>query len=276
MQRRAEQFRRQGGKIAVVPTMGALHEGHCSLIRIARERSDLVITTVFVNPIQFGEGEDFDRYPRDPGRDMVLAREAGTDIVFAPSPEAMYPRGFITAVEVEKITGVLEGAVRSGHFRGVATVVAKLFNITRPDLAVFGQKDAQQVAVIRRMVLDLNFGVEIVVGPIVREADGLALSSRNVYLTPLQRAEAPLLYRSLLNAAGMIRDGERNPETIRRSVIQRITAGSSGAVQYVSLADEGSLEECRVLRGGERVLISLAVRFGSTRLIDNYVLDIPS
>lgn len=276
MQQRAEAVRRQGRRIAVVPTMGALHEGHCSLIRLARTRSDLVITTIFVNPIQFGEGEDFDRYPRDLGRDTVLAQKAGTDIVFVPSREGMYPGGFVTAVDVEKITGVLEGAIRPGHFRGVTTVVAKLFNITRPDLAVFGQKDAQQVAVIRRMVQDLNFGVEIVVAPIVREADGLAMSSRNAYLTPVQRAEAPVLYRSLRSAAALVLAGERDPEAIRRSMIHQISRASSGSVQYVSLADEGNLEEFRVLPGGARVLISLAVKFGSTRLIDNCVLDVPS
>jgi pantoate--beta-alanine ligase len=276
MQQRAEGARCQGRRIAVVPTMGALHEGHCSLIRLARERSDLVITTIFVNPTQFGEEEDFDRYPRNLERDVALAKGAGTDIVFAPSPEAMYPGGSVTAVIVEKITEVLEGAIRPGHFRGVATVVAKLLNITRPDCAVFGQKDAQQVVVVRRMVRDLNIGVEIVVAPTVREADGLAMSSRNVYLTPAQRAEAPVLHRSLQHAEALIRGGERNPETIRRSVMRLISAASSGVVQYVSLADEGDLEECRMLSRGDRILVSLAVRFGSTRLIDNCVLDVSS
>ena len=276
MQYRAEGARRQGRRIAVVPTMGALHEGHCSLIRLARELSDLVITTIFVNPTQFGEGEDFDRYPRDLERDVALAKGAGTDIVFVPSREAMYPGGFVTAVTVEKITEVLEGTIRPGHFRGVATVVAKLLNITRPDCAVFGQKDAQQVAVMRRMVRDLNFGVEIVVAPIVREGDGLAMSSRNVYLTPAERAEAPVLYRSLQSATALILGGERNSETIRRSVVRLLAAASAGVVQYVSLADEGTLEECHVLSGGDRILVSLAVRFGSTRLIDNCVLDVPS
>jgi pantoate--beta-alanine ligase len=276
MQQRAEEARLRGRRIAVVPTMGALHEGHCSLIRLARERSDLVITTIFVNPTQFGEGEDFDRYPRDLERDVALAKGAGTEIVFAPSREEMYPAGFVTTVAVEKITEVLEGAIRPGHFRGMVTVVAKLLNITRPDVAIFGQKDAQQVAVIRRMIRDLNFGVEIVVAPIVREADGLAMSSRNIYLTPAQRAEAPVLYRSLQSAAALIREGERNPETIRRAVMRLIAAASSGIVQYVSLADEESLEERGVLLAGERILVSLAVRYGPTRLIDNCVVDVPS
>ena len=276
MQRRAGGARREGRRIALVPTMGALHEGHCSLIRIARDRADLVITSVFVNPTQFGEGEDFNRYPRDLDRDVVLAGEAGAGIVFAPSRGAMYPAGYGTAVTVERITEVLEGAVRPGHFRGVATVVAKLLNLTQPECAVFGQKDAQQVAVIRRMVRDLDFPVEIVVGPTVREEDGLAMSSRNAYLTPQQRGEAPVLYRSLQEGSAMIRAGERDPEKIRRAVRHLISSGSSGIVQYVSLADEGSLEECRALAGGGRVLLSLAVKFGETRLIDNCVQDVPS
>ncbi len=276
MRRRAGAARRNGERIAVVPTMGALHEGHCSLIRLARERSDCVITTVFVNPTQFGEGEDYDRYPRNLERDRLLAEEAGTDIVFAPSPEEMYPAGFLTTVSVGKIAEILEGAIRPGHFRGVATVVAKLFHLTLPEIAVFGQKDAQQVAVIRRMVRDLDFGVEIVVGPIVREADGLALSSRNVYLTPAERADAPVLYRALQMAEGSIRGGERDPEALRRSVTRLITAGSSGIVQYVSIADGETLEERRRLAPGDRVLILLAVRFGTTRLIDNCLVDVPS
>jgi pantoate--beta-alanine ligase len=275
MRQRAEQARLEGRRIGVVPTMGALHEGHCSLIRLARERSDLVITTIFVNPMQFGAGEDYDRYPRDPERDRVTAEGAGSDILFAPSREAMYPEWFVTAVNVEKITDVLEGALRPGHFRGVATVVAKLFHITLPHVAVFGQKDAQQLAVIRRMVRDLNFGLEIVAAPIVREADGLAMSSRNVYLTPKERAEAPVLYRSLQAAENLIRLGERDAEIIRQSVTRMISGTSSGTVQYVSLADEENLEERRTLVPGDRILVSLAVRFGGTRLIDNCVLTVP-
>ncbi len=276
MRRRAEEARLRGRLLAVVPTMGALHEGHCSLIRLARARGDVVITSIFVNPTQFGEGEDYDRYPRDLERDRVLAEQAGTDIIFAPSPGAMYPEGFRTAVTVEKIAEVLEGAIRPGHFRGVATVVAKLLNITQPHIAVFGQKDAQQVGVLRRMVRDLDFAVEIVVGPTVRETDGLALSSRNVYLTKAERLEAPVLYRSLQAAAGLVTSGERDPDALRSSVMQMISAASSGNVQYVSIAHEETLEECRVLVPGDRILILLAVKFGSTRLIDNCALDVPS
>ncbi len=276
MRERAESARRQGQRIAVVPTMGALHEGHCSLVRLARPRGDLVITTVFVNPTQFGAGEDYDRYPRNLERDCALAGEAGTDIVFAPSREAMYPERFLTTVSVEKITEILEGAVRPGHFRGVTTVVTKLLHLTRPHVAVFGQKDAQQVAVIRRMIRDLNFGVEIVVGPIVREADGLALSSRNVYLTPRERSEAPALFRALQLGEATVRSGERDAETLRRSVGGLIADATSGTVQYVSIADAETLEERATLAPGDRILISLAVQFGTTRLIDNCIVNVRS
>lgn len=276
MRSRSEEARRAGLRIALVPTMGALHEGHCSLIRIARARCDLVITSVFVNPTQFGKGEDYDRYPRDLEHDGVLAAGAGSDIVFAPSVPDIYPEGFQTAVSVEKLTEVLEGAVRPGHFRGVTTVVAKLLNITRPHIAVFGQKDAQQVAVVRTMVRDLDFGVEIVVGPIIREADGLALSSRNVYLSPADRAGAPALYRSLQRAAEKISGGEQDPNVIRRMMTDLITSSSPGIVQYISIADERTLDERQTVNPGDRILISLAVRFGRTRLIDNCIVDVPS
>ncbi len=276
MRGHAESARRQGRRIAVVPTMGALHEGHCSLIRLARSLGDVVITTVFVNPTQFGAGEDYDRYPRNLERDCTLAQEAGTDIVFAPSREAMYPGVFLTAVNVETITEILEGAIRPGHFRGVATVVAKLLHLTQPHVAVFGQKDAQQVAVIRRMIRDLNFGVEIAVGPIVREPDGLALSSRNVYLTPGERAQAPALFRALQLGEASVRAGERDAEALRRAMAELISRSTSGTVQYVSIAGEETLEERHTLAAGDRVLISLAVRFGTTRLIDNCIVDVPS
>ncbi len=276
MRERAESARRQGLRIAVVPTMGALHEGHCSLVRLARSRGALVITTVFVNPTQFGAGEDYERYPRNLERDCALAGEAGTDVVFAPSREAMYPDKPLTAVTVEQITEILEGAIRPGHFRGVAPVVTKLLHLTRPHVVVFGQKDAQQVAVIKRMIRDLNFGVEVVVGPIVREPDGLALSSRNVYLTPRERGEAPALFLALQLGDASVRSGERNPETLRRSMIGLIAGTTSGAVQYVSIADPETLEEQRALAPGDRILISLAVRFGTTRLIDNCIVDVPA
>ncbi len=274
MQRRADSFRSSGQRIGLAPTMGALHDGHLSLIRIARERADVVITTVYVNPMQFGQGEDFSRYPRDLARDVALASGAGTDILFAPDPAAMYPAGYQTTVNVEELTAGLEGAVRPGHFRGVTTVVTKLFLITKPHVAVFGQKDAQQAAVIRRMARDLDFDIDIVVAPIVREKDGLAMSSRNAYLTPEQRREAPVIHRSLLLAEELLRSGERDASAVRTRMGALITMDSSGIVDYISIADAESLREMDRCSPGETLLISLATRFGTTRLIDNTTITL--
>ena len=274
MQSRAEHTRLRGMTVGVVPTMGALHEGHCSLIRIAREQADLVIVTVFVNPTQFGAGEDFSKYPRSLERDVAAAARSGADVVFAPEAGAMYPEGFQTSVTVDALTGVLEGASRPGHFRGVATVVTKLFHITRAHLAVFGQKDAQQVAVIRQMVRDLNLPVAIVVGPIVRESDGLAMSSRNAYLSPEERRQASALYRSLRLGEQMIGDGERDAARIRSLMAALIARESTGRIDYISIADPGSLRELAILPEPGEALVSLAVRFGSTRLIDNCVVAV--
>jgi pantoate--beta-alanine ligase len=272
MQSAADLLRRSGKHIAVVPTMGALHEGHLSLVRIARTRADVVVVTIFVNPTQFGPGEDFARYPRPLERDLALAHEAGAERVFVPSASEMYPAGFETFVSLEETSKVLEGASRPGHFRGVATVVTKLLNLTKPHVAVFGQKDAQQVAVIRRLVRDLNIDCEIVVGPTVREPDGLAMSSRNVYLTPEERQQAPVLYRSLQLAGEMIRNGERDAETIRSAIADRIRAGSQGKIDYISIAGADDLRELQKVKPGLTVLVSLAVRFGGTRLIDNSIV----
>jgi pantoate--beta-alanine ligase len=269
MQREADELRSAGKRIVLVPTMGALHGGHIALIREARTRGDVVVVTLFVNPAQFGEGEDFGRYPRDIDRDVFQASGAGGDILFAPETTAMYPPGYQTFVDIEKLSLRLEGAARPGHFRGVATVVTKLFNIARPHCAVFGQKDAQQVVVLRRMVLDLDLGVEIVVVPTVREQDGLAMSSRNAYLTPPQRGEAPVLYRSLRKAEDLIRAGERSAGTVIAAVTAEITGGSSAAIDYVSVTDAESLDPLSTLSTGTSVLVSLAARFGATRLIDN-------
>jgi pantoate--beta-alanine ligase len=268
MRNEAEQLRGTGNRIAVVPTMGALHQGHASLIRIARGAADVVITTVFVNPSQFGPGEDYTRYPRDLRRDVEIAGEAGADIVFAPPAAGVYPDGYATWVTVEGVTEGLEGGVRPGHFRGVATVVTKIFNMTRPHLAVFGQKDAQQVAVIRRMTRDLDFGVEILVAPTVREPDGLAMSSRNAYLSPDERREAPVLYRSLRLGEELLRGGERDAARVTAEVRRIIRSESRGEVDYVSLADGETLREIESVGDGP-MLLSLAVRFGATRLIDN-------
>ena len=212
----ADGHRRNGRRIGFVPTMGYLHDGHLSLMKIARGRSDVLVVSVFVNPTQFGRGEDFTTYPRDIDRDSGVALGAGTDIFFTPAADGMYPAGHSTSVDVGGIAGLLEGKSRPGHFSGVATVVAKLFNIVKPHVAVFGQKDAQQAVVIRRMAADLDFAVEIVVAPTVREADGLAMSSRNVRLSPSERAQAPALRRALDAALGAIAAGERDGEAIRR------------------------------------------------------------
>jgi pantoate--beta-alanine ligase len=269
MQREAEDLRSNGKRIALVPTMGALHAGHTALIREARTRGDVVIVTLFVNPTQFGEGEDYGRYPRDFERDVLLASGAGGDILFAPESAMMYPPGYQTFVQVEKLSAPLEGEARPGHFRGVSTVVTKLFNITRPHCAIFGQKDAQQVIVLRRMVRDLDMEVEIIVVPTVREKDGLALSSRNSYLTPAQRGEAPVLYRALRKAEDLIRAGERSAGAVIAAVTSEIAGHSSAAIDYVAVADAESLQPLSVLSRGGSVLVSLAARFGTTRLIDN-------
>ncbi len=259
------------GSVGLVPTMGYLHEGHLSLVRRAREECDHVVVSIFVNPTQFGPREDLSRYPRDLDRDLNLLEPLGTDLVWLPTAEIMYPPDFQTWVEVEGITRPLEGARRPGHFRGVTTVVAKLFNAVQPDKAYFGQKDAQQAAVIRQMTRDLNFPLEIVVCPIVREPDGLAMSSRNVYLDPEQRKAATVLYRSLSAAKQAYEAGERDAEKIRGKMKDVLESEPLAEVQYVSCADYDTLEELEVLRG--KALLSLAVVIGKTRLIDNFVLE---
>ena len=258
------------GSVGLVPTMGYLHEGHLSLVRRARQECDQVIVSIFVNPTQFGPQEDLSRYPRDLERDLRLLEPLGTDLVWLPTAEIMYPPGFQTWVEVETITRPLEGAMRPGHFRGVATVVAKLFNAVQPEKAYFGQKDAQQAAVIRRMARDLDFPVEIVICPIVREPDGLAMSSRNVYLDPEQRKAATVLYRSLSAAKQAYQAGERDAEEIRETMKEVLRKEPLAEVQYVSCADYDTLEELETVSG--RALLSLAVLIGKTRLIDNMVL----
>ena len=273
IQEKAAAYRQEGKRIAVVPTMGYLHDGHRALIREAKNRADIVITTVFVNPAQFGPGEDFERYPRDLDRDIRIAKEAGTEIVFAPDTEAMYPPQFSSFVLVEKLTSVLEGKFRPGHFRGVATVVAKLFHLTQPHVAVFGQKDAQQVIVIQRMIRDLNFGIDLVVIPTVREKDGLALSSRNTYLTPNQRGEAPVLCKALNEVQKKISLGFTSGKELVKGMNEMITSQSSGVIDYISIADAETLEELTTLNGHRKILASLAVRFGKTRLIDNILIE---
>jgi pantoate--beta-alanine ligase len=258
------------GTVGFVPTMGYLHEGHLSLVRQAREENDHVVVTIFVNPTQFGPKEDLSRYPRDLERDLRLI-EPYTDLVWNPTAEIMYPEGYQTWVEVEAKTRPLEGAMRPGHFRGVTTVVAKLFNGVQPQRAYFGQKDAQQAAVIRQMVRDLNYPIEVVVCPIVREPDGLAMSSRNVYLDPAQRKAATVLYRSLHAAKAAYESGERDAERLRQVMKDGLASEPLAEVQYVSCADYDTLEELSEIKG--KALLSMAVFVGKTRLIDNLVLE---
>ncbi len=259
------------GPLGLVPTMGFLHEGHLSLIRRAKAECGSVAVSLFVNPTQFAPHEDFARYPRALARDLELIEAAGADLAFTPSVEAIYPTGFDTRVEVGAVAHRLEGAVRPTHFVGVATVVAKLLNIVQPSRAYFGQKDAQQCVVIKTLVRDLNLPVEVVIGPTVREPDGLAMSSRNSYLTPNQRAAAPALHAALLEVAARHAAGERDAEALRALIRERLARVADTRIDYVSVADPDSLEELdRVTHGA---LVSLAVRFGATRLLDNVVLD---
>ncbi|MBI3740812.1 MAG: pantoate--beta-alanine ligase [Chloroflexi bacterium] len=259
------------GTFGLVPTMGYLHVGHLSLAQRAKKECDHVGASIFVNPTQFGPTEDLAKYPRDLPRDLALLENAGVDLVWTPSPEIVYPRDFQTYVTVENVTKPLEGARRPGHFRGVTTVVAKLFNALTPDKAYFGQKDAQQVVVIKQMTRDLNFPVEIIVCPTVRESDGLALSSRNVYLNAEQRIAATVLYRALCAAKELYERGERDGSKLRAVMSELIAREPSAQLDYVSAADRETLAELeRIERGA---LLSLAVRFGATRLIDNFVLE---
>jgi pantoate--beta-alanine ligase len=258
------------GRVGLVPTMGFLHDGHLSLVRRARQECDCVLASIYVNPTQFGPNEDFSAYPRDVERDLNLLKENGTDLVWIPTDADMYPKGFQTFVVVEEITKVLEGAMRPTHFRGVSTVVAKLFNSVQPDVAYFGQKDAQQVAVLKQMVSDLNFNLEMVVCPIVREKDGLALSSRNTYLDTDQRKSALVLSRSLKEARKLFASGERDVNAIRQRMDEVFSSEPIAKVQYISLADPTSLLELESI--SESALVSMAVYIGKTRLIDNTVL----
>ena len=266
--------KRQGKTVGLVPTMGYLHEGHLTLMRRARQEQGLVIATLFVNPLQFGPQEDYADYPRDLARDCELAESTGIDVLFAPAVDEMYPAGngkTLTFVDVEKITASLCGASRPGHFRGVATVVTKLFNIAEADVAYFGQKDAQQVAVIRRMAEDLNMNVKIVAVPIVRESDGLAMSSRNKYLDSAQRQAALVLSRSLERAASLLAAGERDSSLIVATVRDLISQEPLAEIDYVSLVDPLTMEALD--RVEARALLALAVKFGKTRLIDNMLWE---
>ncbi len=258
------------GPVGLVPTMGYLHEGHLSLAHHARQECESVVVSIFVNPTQFGPTEDLEKYPRNLEGDLKLLEAAGVDLVWLPTPEIMYPPNYQTWVEVEKITAPLEGAMRPGHFRGVTTVVAKLFNAVRPQKAYFGQKDAQQAAVIRQITRDLSYPIEIIICPTVREPDGLAMSSRNSYLNPAERRAATVLFRALTAAQNAHAAGERNAEALRRLMTTTISDEPLARLQYVSCADYDTLAELETITG--KALLSLAVFIGKTRLIDNFVL----
>jgi pantoate--beta-alanine ligase len=274
VRRAVTKARRRGLSVGLVPTMGALHAGHVSLIRAARAETRFVAVSIFVNPTQFGPSEDFGRYPRPLEQDLEVCGREGTDLAFVPEVTTLYPPGFRTYVEVQGFQEVLCGASRPGHFRGVATVVLKLFHVVQPDVAYFGQKDAQQARIIRQMVRDLDVPVEVRTCPIVRDADGLALSSRNQYLTPEQRRHAPVLHRALEEARALVEGGERDAAVVRRAVAERLASAPGAAVDYAEVVDYDTLGPLNRLRG--QVMVAVAVRFGGTRLIDNVLLDVPA
>jgi len=259
------------GSVGFVPTMGYLHQGHLSLVKQARAESATVVVSIFVNPTQFGPAEDLSTYPRDPDRDLGLLQKENTDVVFMPSNEEMYPQGFNSWVAVEKVTDRLEGSYRPGHFKGVTTVVAKLFNIVEPTRAYFGQKDAQQAIVIKKMVAELNMNLQVMVVPTLRENDGLAMSSRNVYLDSQDRQAATVLFRALTQAQQLWQKGEKNAELLCQAMVSLISKEPLAEVDYVSVADSQTLEELSEI--DRTALASLAVRIGKTRLIDNIVLE---
>jgi pantoate--beta-alanine ligase len=273
-QRRCEGLRLEGKTLAFVPTMGFFHEGHLELMRVGKRLGDVLVISIFVNPTQFGPREDLDAYPRDTQGDLSKAQKVGVDIVFLPTVQEMYPEGFQTRVEVEGVTKHLCGLSRPGHFQGVTTVVAKLFHITKPHIAVFGQKDYQQLTVVTRMVKDLNMDVKIVGVPTVREPDGLAMSSRNSYLTPEQRKSALCLKRSLDLARDKVLRGEKDGNAIKTAVQELIRSYPDTEIDYVNVCDPVSLEDAGKIEG--EALLALAVRVGKTRLIDNCILGKPS
>ncbi|OGX24853.1 MAG: pantoate--beta-alanine ligase [Omnitrophica WOR_2 bacterium RIFCSPHIGHO2_01_FULL_48_9] len=266
------QAKRRGQSIGFVPTMGALHTGHASLIQKSRRENAVTVLSVFVNPKQFGAREDFAAYPREKNKDCLFAKKQKVDIIFYPSVNKIYPRSFLTSIKVDRITKTLCGRFRPGHFDGVALVVTKLLNIVTPDVLYLGQKDAQQCAVLKQLVRDLDIPVKINICPTVRENDGLAMSSRNQYLTPKQRREAPVLYRALRDARQKIQNGERRTARVIKHIAALIRHNSSGRIQYIECVNADTLQPLQGLRG--EVLIALAVWFGKARLIDNIIVKI--
>ncbi|MDL1972485.1 MAG: pantoate--beta-alanine ligase, partial [Deltaproteobacteria bacterium] len=268
----SDKFKKEGKKIAFVPTMGYFHKGHLSLMERGRKLADILVISIFVNPIQFGPGEDFREYPRDLERDLSLAEGVGVDVAFIPEAEEMYPPDYQTYLEVTRLTQHLCGLFRPGHFRGVTTVVAKLFNIVKPDIALFGLKDYQQYIVIKRMVRDLNYDIEVVGCPIIREEDGLAMSSRNTYLTPEQRKSALCLYQGIKLAERLVREGQRDAKIIIKEVIDYIESKPYTQIDYVKICHPETLDDLEYLN--DKALLALAVRVGKARLIDNTILEV--
>ena len=265
-------MRREGKSIGLVPTMGYLHEGHLSLVKAAKKHTDVVIMSIFINPLQFGPKEDFEKYPRDLKHDEEAAREAGVDVIFYPSLKDMYPEGYATYVTVEKLTGNLCGESRPGHFRGVATVVTKLFNIVKPEVAYFGQKDMQQAMMIKKMASDLNMDIEVKIMPVARESDGLAMSSRNTYLSNAERRDAVVLYQSLKNAETLVKSGERDAGKVVKAVEDMIKTKQTARIEYVKLVDIKELKDVKAITG--ETALAVAVFFSNTRLIDNITITV--
>jgi len=266
----AKMLRKEGKTVGFVPTMGYLHDGHISLVKAARKHTDVVVISVFVNPAQFGPKEDLEKYPRDPKRDETMSAQAGVDIMFCPTAKEMYPDGYSTYVAVEGVSQVMCGASRPSHFRGVTTVVAKLFGIVKPDIAYFGQKDAQQAIIIKKMASDLDMDIEIKVMPTVRERDGLAMSSRNTYLSEAERRDAVVLNQALKRAESLVSAGEKKAAVIKEEIRKMIAETATAKIDYIALVDPQDLKELETI--GKEALIALAVFFGRTRLIDNTIV----
>jgi len=270
MQSEVEALRLGGKKIAVVPTMGALHQGHISLVKIAKSVSDIAILTIFVNPLQFGPNEDFEKYPRQFEQDAELAKSNGVDIIFNPSQEELYPDNYYSYVCVNQLTEHFEGSIRPDHFKGVTTVVSKLFNITKPHYAIFGEKDAQQLAILRKMTRDLNFDIDILAGPIIREPDGLAMSSRNVYLSEAARIEATRMFKTIQQMKSKLSEGMRDTEALLKLATNNIKKAPLAEIDYLQLVEADTFKSCTgELSEGKAYIFILAVKFGSTRLLDN-------
>jgi pantoate--beta-alanine ligase len=274
MQKTAEDYRLKGKKIGVVPTMGFLHDGHLSLLKTARKKCDVLILTIFVNPTQFAPNEDYNKYPRDINRDIKVAKDAGVNIIFSPEPKDMYPNGFDTFVINENLSAILEGEFRPTHFKGVTTVVYKLFNITKPHFAIFGQKDAQQARIIKKMVEDLNLDIKIIVAPIIREKDGLALSSRNIYLNEQEREDSLVLNESIKLTENLIVKGYRKSDLLIEKMIELINSKNSAKIDYIKIVDPATLADIDELQEGHDIHLLLAVKIGTTRLIDNKVIKV--